>query len=162
MTKKFYTQYDRPPKELKRTWESYFTDEELKECKVETAGYIPSAIRISRMIKTTENLELYRSLQIEKMKLAGYFDFVDGNIDLNYTDPTRSPGFDMADMGKVQEQLAQSIQRTKELVAIREAEKQEKIEKEKLAQANAKETIDSPTSKTVKNPTINPEKASQA
>jgi hypothetical protein len=126
-----FSQYIRPPKELKRTWESHFTTEQLKEKLVETAGYVDSAVRIARMIKTTENMDLFRTLQVEKMKAAGFYDFPDGNPDHNFEDPTRTPGFDLADLDKVREQLEERIKLVKQKHQEKIKQQTEEAEKQK-------------------------------
>lgn len=55
---------------------------------VERAGYIPAKIRIEEMILAGQRLRSYRAEQ---------FDFPDGEIDENFTDPTRNLNYDLAD-----------------------------------------------------------------
>lgn len=55
---------------------------------VERAGYIPTKKRI-------ENLMLAGQRLVESRREE--YDFPDGKIDENFSDPTRSPNFDLAD-----------------------------------------------------------------
>ena len=55
---------------------------------VERAGYIPAQQRI-------ENLMLAGQRLVQARKEL--YDFPDGKIDLNFTDPTRSKNYDLAD-----------------------------------------------------------------
>lgn len=56
---------------------------------VETAGYLSAERRIMSLIRAGQQLDSFRKEQ---------FDFADGQeIDENFYDPTREPGFDLAD-----------------------------------------------------------------
>jgi hypothetical protein len=50
--------------------------------------YISTKDRITKMLQAGERLERYRQ---------GLYDFPNGEIDESFTDPTRKPGYDMAD-----------------------------------------------------------------
>lgn len=56
---------------------------------VETAGYVSAERRIMSLIRAGQQLDSFRKEQ---------FDFADGQeIDENFYDPTREPGYDLAD-----------------------------------------------------------------
>lgn len=58
------------------------------EIKVDKLGYLPAKKRIENMMLAGQRLKDYRQSQ---------YDFPDGKIDVNFVDPTRQPGYDMAD-----------------------------------------------------------------
>lgn len=61
---------------------------------VETAGYISPKKQIETLMLAGQRLAQYRASQSE-------YDFPDGKIDEGFVDPTRSPGFDMADASQL-------------------------------------------------------------
>lgn len=63
------------------------------EILVETAGYISAKERITNIMLAGQRLENYRK---------GRFDFDDEkSVDPDFHDPTRDPGFDMADASQM-------------------------------------------------------------
>lgn len=68
---------------------------------VESAGYIPAQKRIENMILAGQRLVDSRKEQ---------YDF-DGEVDEDYTDPSRSPNFDMADASMMQNAIELTRQR---------------------------------------------------
>lgn len=85
---KFYTKYDRPP-----------TSYEVGGGKklVETAGYLSAKQRIDNLITAGRQLMASRAEQ---------YDFPEGTpTDTNFSDPTRSRGFDLADASQVIEHV---------------------------------------------------------
>lgn len=80
--------------------------------KVETAGYIPAEVQIMDMINAGVRLNDYRK---EK------FDFSDNEVvPDNFIDPTRSPGFDLADATILSRDVNSRIEEAKRL--LKEAE----------------------------------------
>ena len=78
---------------------------------VEPAGYIPANIKIESMIEAGQRLADFR---------RGY-EFQDGEvIPDDYYDPTRNPGFDLADASRLSVELAsrpkteKSVEKTEE------------------------------------------------
>ena len=67
---------------------------------VETAGYVPAKKRIEDMILAGQRLVDYRK---------SLYDFPDGEIDENASDPTRDLNFDMADATQLQMSLEASL-----------------------------------------------------
>jgi len=62
----------------------------------ERAGYIPAQTRIENLILAGRRLVQAR----QEM-----YDFPDGKVDPDFIDPTRSPGFDMADATALTQRL---------------------------------------------------------
>lgn len=110
----FYDQFmNRPP-----------ADEEKNsgESLVESAGYIPAEIQIMEMIQAGERLGEYRK---EK------YDYESLSEDDGLVDPTRCPGFDMAEASLLDRRLAAKFE---------QAEKEEKEKKSaELAEKEVKE-----------------------
>lgn len=108
MEKKFYTQYVRPKKVLERGGGTML---------VEKAGYIPPKIRIEQFIEAGKRLIAFRKEQ---------FDFAPGEkIDESFSDPTRRPGFDMADASLLNQDLGD---RLNQKAASQRAAKKEKAD----------------------------------
>lgn len=66
----------------------------------EKAGYVPANKLIESMIFAGQRLNEYRASQ---------YDFPDGEIDEDFSDPTRNPGFDLADATKISQDLEVAI-----------------------------------------------------
>jgi len=85
---------------------------------VEIGSYIPAKQQIESFIQSGRNLQAARQ---------GRYDF-EGEVDEDFTDPTRSPGFDMADASQL---LLQAEANISEARRIAEANaKAEKVSKE--------------------------------
>lgn len=67
---------------------------------VERTGYEPAKVKIENMIHAGQRLSDYRKMQ---------YDFTDGQIDENFSDPTRSPNFDLADATQLQLQTEANL-----------------------------------------------------
>lgn len=76
--------------------------------KVEKAGFIPAKRQIEGLINAGQRLALSRLEQ---------FDFEGDKIDENYIDPTREPGFDLADASKIALEVEARLLQTKEAKA---------------------------------------------
>lgn len=88
------------------------------ELVVEIGSYIPAKQQIESFIQSGKNLQAARQ---------GRYDF-EGEVDEDFTDPTRSPGFDMADASQL---LLQAEANISEARKIAEANaKAEKVSKE--------------------------------
>jgi len=88
------------------------------ELVVEIGSYIPAKQQIESFIQSGKNLQAARQ---------GRYDF-EGEVDEDFTDPTRSPGFDMADASQL---LLQAEANISEARRIAEANaKAEKVSKE--------------------------------
>ena len=86
----FFTKYKRPAPVLEHP---------DPVSKVETQGYIPADVQIMRMIDAGRRLDNFRREN---------FDFgSEEEVEDDFIDPTRSPGFDMSDAS----QLAKSVGR---------------------------------------------------
>lgn len=86
----FDTKYERKP---------YLGEKNSGEVLTEQAGYVPADVKILNMIEAGERLREYR---------LGY-EFEDENsVPDDYFDPTRDPGFDMADASAMS---AETLQR---------------------------------------------------
>lgn len=79
---------------------------------VERAGYISAQKRIENMILAGQRLVDYRKSQ---------FDFEGDKIDLDFTDPTRDPNFDMADAFQHDLEIQSRIARAKKAELDKEA-----------------------------------------
>ena len=66
----------------------------------EKVGYVPANELIESMILAGRRLNEYRAAQ---------YDFPDGKVDDNFTDPTRVQGFDLADATAIQQKLETEI-----------------------------------------------------
>ncbi|MEM4391963.1 MAG: hypothetical protein QXG67_04170 [Candidatus Nitrosotenuis sp.] len=89
---KFYTQFERP--------EKVDVEKNSGELLVEKGGYIPMKRQIEQFMSSGERLASAR-----KVMSLGY-DFAPGeNVDENYYDPTREPGFDLADASAIAKAL---------------------------------------------------------
>ena len=94
---KFYTQFERP--------EKVNVEKNSGELLVEKGGYIPMKRQIEQFMQSGERLASAR-----KAMSLGY-DFAPGeDVDENYYDPTREPGFDLADASAI----AQALQNKKQ------------------------------------------------
>jgi len=69
------------------------------ELVVEIGSYIPAKQQIESFIQSGKNLQASRQ---------GRYDF-EGEVDEDFTDPTRSPGFDMADASQLLMQAEANI-----------------------------------------------------
>lgn len=89
----------------------------------ESAGYIPPKIQIEQMIMAGQRLDLARKEQ---------FDFgPDDEIDEDYVDPTREPGFDLADASQLASETAMRLRQQEEKPsAMEKAEKEKKASEE--------------------------------
>lgn len=98
---------------------------------VETAGYIPAEIKITSMIDAGRRLL--------ETRLAYEFD-PDQEVPDDYSDPTRNPGFDMADAYQLSMAANQNMINTKKSAdqAKKIADEKAKIEDEKKAADAAK------------------------
>lgn len=86
---KIYSVYDKPP---------FIKEKGGGVSEVETAGYIPAEVQIQDMLNAGRRLGEYRRER---------YDFgSDEEIPKDYYDPTRSPGFDMADASQLQQSVA--------------------------------------------------------
>lgn len=118
MAHKIYTQFDRPP-----------SDAEVNsgESIVETAGYVPAERQIQSLIDAGVRLEDYRK----------GCDFLDG-VDTGEDDPTRQPGFDLADASAMARSAnARIAERNR--IAAEEAAKKVEEEKEKEVKPKAED-----------------------
>nr|WAE43635.1 MAG: hypothetical protein [Microviridae sp.] len=96
---KFYTQYDRRASSLEVPW-----GEDL----VERAGYVPAHVLIENMLLSGQRLGASR----------GQYEFPDGEeVPDDYGDPTRSPGFDLADIAQADHYLSAVAEVEKKLNA---------------------------------------------
>jgi len=113
---KFQTQYERKQ-----------ASPELNSGKrlIEKAGYIPAQKRI-------ENLMLAGKRLVEGRKEQ--YDF-DGEIDENFTDPTRNRGLDMAEAFQLQEHARRNIKSREEM--LKTSQKQQ----EALGKASDSQTV---------------------
>jgi hypothetical protein len=67
-------------------------EENSGKSKVETAGYIPAQVQIERLILAGKRLSDFRREQ---------YDFgADEQVPDDFVDPTRSPGYDLADAAR--------------------------------------------------------------
>lgn len=84
---KFYTNYNPGPKTM---------DYNSGEVIVDSSGYIPPKQRIENLIRAGERLEEFR---------REFYDYDYGDEDDgNWIDPLRSPGIDLADVSRIQNQ----------------------------------------------------------
>lgn len=111
----FETKYERTP----------YNGEKLDQKSItETAGYIPPKIQIEQMILAGQRLNESRKAQ---------FDYGPDEPDDGYTDPTRDPGYDMADasmvMAREKEIVTEGLKRLKAAYPVKKtAEAPEKTE----------------------------------
>lgn len=75
------------------------------ELVVEIGSYIPAKKQIESFIQSGKNLQASRQ---------GRYDF-EGEVDESFTDPTRSPGFDMADASQLLAQAEANISEAKKI-----------------------------------------------
>lgn len=103
----FFTEYNRPP-----------SDAEIQDYVsiTETAGYLPAHVQIENLIDAGRRLDAYR-------KEA--YEFPDGVVPPDYVDPTRSPGFDMADGTRIGREVEARLRYQAELKKDTEVEKPE-------------------------------------
>lgn len=95
---KFYTQYERPEKKINYEVNS-------GEVIVEAQGYISAKDRIEALLDAGMRLKEYRKSQ---------FDFqFDEEPDPDFVDPTRSPGYDLADASRDMQILDQKVKNAK-------------------------------------------------
>jgi len=91
---------------------------------VESVGYIPAQKRIENLMTAGQRLKDYRNEQ---------FDFPDEkSIDHDFTDPTRSKNFDMADATQLSYQTERNIINSKKAVdmALKSSQAAEKAQDE--------------------------------
>jgi len=78
-----FTQYRRPPKRPEKMDPLTLT---------ESAGYLPSKVQIENLIQAGRRLVAYRKEM---------YDFPeDSDVDESFEDPTRRPGYDLADASR--------------------------------------------------------------
>ena len=77
------------------------------ELVVEIGSYIPAKQQIESFIQSGKNLQAARQ---------GRYDF-EGEVDEDFTDPTRSPGFDMADASQLLMQAEANISEARKMAA---------------------------------------------
>lgn len=113
---KFHTHYER---------ERSKPEVNSREIIVETAGYIPAKQRIESIIRAGERLKVYRKEQ---------FDFNE-KIDEDFSDPTRSKNYDLADATAAQQYLDQKSKALAEITRQAASEASRKAtEEQKVAQ----------------------------
>jgi hypothetical protein len=99
-------------------------DDEVNEGKkiVETAGYVPAKKQIENLLLAGEKLVAYRK---------GMYDYEpdDDSDDDDFNDPTRVPGFDMADSSQLQSELEGRIKAQEAAAAAAAKEDTKKPEK---------------------------------
>lgn len=98
------------------------------ELKVDVLGYMPAKKRIEDMMLAGQRLRSYKE---------SIHDFPDGKIDLNFTDPTRRPGYDMADA--FQDGLQIDAKLTQQQTAAEEKAAAEKAAQEEAVKASQAE-----------------------
>lgn len=107
----FYTQFKRP-----KDAPEINTGEDI----CEKTGYVPANVIIENMIYAGQRLDLARS---------DMYDFKDEeDIDHDYIDPTRAPGFDLADASAIGMQVSSKLSEQRKLF---EEEKRIREEDEK-------------------------------
>jgi hypothetical protein len=112
----FNTKYGRP---------KYEGEYNNGQSNVEKAGYIPPKIQIENLINAGKRL-------IEHRK--NMYDFDEGVADDdNFTDPTRDPGFDMADASRLAMRSSEAIKKQGEVATEALNQKAAKIAAEKAA-----------------------------
>jgi len=83
MSVQLYTQHRRPPKRPEKMDPLTLT---------ESAGYLPSKVQIENLIQAGKRLVQWRKEQ---------YDFPeDQDVDESFEDPTRRPGYDLADASR--------------------------------------------------------------
>lgn len=82
----------------------------------EKAGYVPANKLIESMIFAGQRLNEYRASQ---------YDFPDGTIDEDFSDPTRNPSFDLADATRISQELEIAIPAKVEQLAVAKNSKKE-------------------------------------
>lgn len=111
---KLYTCFDRPPDSFEIN-----EGEEL----VEKVGYVPANVLIENMIYAGQRLDLARS---------AYYDFPEGKeVDDDFLDPTRKPGFDLADASSLMRTASGRLAEQRKLFEKEEAERRRAEEEEK-------------------------------
>lgn len=105
----FSTPYNRP-----KSIGQVFTGKSMTE----KVGYVPANQLIESMILAGRRLNEYRASQ---------YDFPDGKVDDNFTDPTRVQGFDLADATIIQHKLENDL--PDKIQEIKEKARQEALEK---------------------------------
>jgi len=93
----------------------------------ETAGYIPSKVRIENLMLAGLRLKEYRMEQ---------FDFQEHQVDDSYFDPTRSKNFDLADISAMRRDLEE---RNKAKKAEAKKAQEEALKASQKAQEDQKE-----------------------
>lgn len=95
----------------------------------ESAGYIPAEVQIEEMLLAGKRLGEYRKER---------YDFAEGEeIPDDFIDPTRAPGFDLAEGSQLEMTMKERFKRLKAEMAER---KKEKEEAEKEVQDKAAES----------------------
>ena len=91
--------------------------------KVETAGYVPAEVQIMDMLSAGIRLNEYRKDR---------FDFAaDEVVPDDFIDPTRSPGFDLADASIIGRDVDSRLKEAKRLIDEAEAAKEKEVVEEK-------------------------------
>jgi len=96
----------------------------------ERAGYIPAKIQIENMINAGKRLSEYRK------EMYDYADSTDIPEDIPM-DPTRNPGFDMADASQISREVKKRILKAKEALESAKKEIVEKPKKEEVKDAKS-------------------------
>lgn len=113
---KFWTQFDRPPDDFEKN---------SGEVIVEKVGYVPANILIENMIYAGQRLDLARS---------EYYDFPDAeSVEEDFGDPTRAPGFDMADTTPLMRSVSERLAEQRKLFE-KEQKERERLEEEERKQ----------------------------
>jgi len=91
--------------------------------KVETAGYVPAEVQILDMLNSGMRLNEYRKER---------YDFAaDEVVPDDFIDPTRSPGFDLADATAIGRDVDLRLMEAKRLIDEAEAAKEKEVVEEK-------------------------------
>lgn len=113
-----YTQTKRPEKKE-------FLEKNSNEIIVEKAGYVTAKQRIEDMINAGRRLVDHRKAN---------YDFKENEeIDENFDDPTRSPGFDPADASSIMQEIDAKMKAAKDEVKKQKDELKKQKEEEKNA-----------------------------
>ncbi|QXP44114.1 MAG: hypothetical protein [Arizlama microvirus] len=122
MERKYYTELDRP---------DFKGEENSGEMITETAGYIPANVQIEDMMLAGQRLAIARKERFDGSN--------DEEVSL-FSDPTRKPGFDLADAHTISREVYERLKRDEEKRKAEQIEKNKKVEeeREKLIEAGRK------------------------
>ena len=125
---KVYTKWDRPEKKY---------DPHSDEIIVERAGYIPPKLQVEQMFIAGERLAKHRKEM---------YDFSDeSKVNMEFSDPTRTPGFDLVDATRSLLELEAKANQIKENIKrAKEAETADKV-----TEGNKQDSESKVTSKSV-------------